>query len=143
MAIISKEDRFAGSLIPALIGIFISASLAPAQTKQILTWQEDLTYLQNAAADELMQAQAAVVRIRNNRYEGGITLQDTTYIRTSPSYLPFGTSYGTVDLGAMVPVSAGFSVQAGVKNLLDRDYYYTAGFPEAGRNWYFNLRYRF
>jgi len=65
MAIISKEDRFAGSLIPALIGIFMSASLAPAQTRQILTWQEDLTYLQNASADELMQAQAAIAQIRN------------------------------------------------------------------------------
>ena len=35
------------------------------------------------------------------------------------------------------------SLQAGVKNLLDRNYYYTAGYPEEGRNWFFNLRYHF
>jgi iron complex outermembrane receptor protein len=30
-----------------------------------------------------------------------------------------------------------------VRNLFDRNYYYTAGFPEEGRNWFLNLRYRF
>ena len=35
------------------------------------------------------------------------------------------------------------SVQAGVKNLLDRNYFYTAGYPEIGRNWFLNFRYRF
>jgi hypothetical protein len=33
--------------------------------------------------------------------------------------------------------------QAGVKNLLDRSYYYNAGFPEAGRTWSLNVRYSF
>ena len=83
-----------------------------------------------------------VLAIGNFRYEGGIILQDTTY-RTPPGNLPFSTSYGTVDLGALIPIHAGFSVQAGVRNLFDRDYYYTAGYPEAGRNWYLNARYRF
>jgi iron complex outermembrane recepter protein len=89
----------------------------------------------------------AVVRLPHNvlatanaRYEGGITLQDTTY---RPSGLPFGESYGTLDLGAVAPVWKGVTLESGVKNLLDRDYYYTAGFPEQGRNWYFNLRYRY
>ena len=76
------------------------------------------------------------------RYEGGIILQDTTY-KTSPLNLPFATSFGTVDIGTAVPLAAGFSVQAGVKNLFDRNYYYTAGYSEAGRNWYVNGRYRF
>ena len=35
------------------------------------------------------------------------------------------------------------TVQAGIKNLLDRNYYYTAGYPEEGRNWFVNLRYQF
>jgi iron complex outermembrane receptor protein len=48
-----------------------------------------------------------------------------------------------LDIGTVIPVYAGLSVQAGAKNLFDRDYYYTAGYPEAGRNWFFNLRYRF
>jgi iron complex outermembrane recepter protein len=30
-----------------------------------------------------------------------------------------------------------------VKNLFDRNYYYQEGYPEPGRNWYVNLRYRF
>jgi hypothetical protein len=40
----------------------------------------------------------------------------------------------------MLPVRASLSVQAGVKNLLDRNYFYWAGFPEEGRNWYLTLR---
>jgi iron complex outermembrane receptor protein len=83
-----------------------------------------------------------ILAIGNYRYEGGIILQDTTY-RTAPDNFPFATSYGTVDIGAVVPLAEGFSLQVGVKNLFDRNYYYTAGYPEAGRNWYLNGRYRF
>jgi iron complex outermembrane receptor protein len=79
----------------------------------------------------------------NERYEGGLTLQDTTYASTSPLFVPFGASYATTDIVAAVPISHGVSLQAGVKNLLDRNYYYTAGYPEEGRNWFFNLRYHF
>ncbi len=83
-----------------------------------------------------------ILAIGNYRYEGGLILQDNTY-RTAPGNLAFATSYGTVDFGAVVPVHSGFSMQAGVRNLFDRNYYYTAGYPEAGRNWYVNGRYRF
>ncbi len=76
------------------------------------------------------------------RYEGGIILQDTTY-KTSPQNLPFATSYGTVDIGGVIPVHAGFTAQVGLKNLFDRNFYYTAGFPEAGRTWYLNGRFKF
>jgi iron complex outermembrane receptor protein len=82
----------------------------------------------------------SVLALATFRYEGGITLQDTTY---TPVHLSYGSSFGTVDLGTVVPLYVGFSVQAGIKNLFDRNYYYTAGYPEAGRNWYFNMRYRF
>lgn len=84
-----------------------------------------------------------IMVILNERYEGGLTLQDTTYASTSPLFLPFGASYATTDIVAVVPISHGVSLQAGVKNLLDRNYYYTAGYPEEGRNWFFNLRYHF
>ncbi len=84
-----------------------------------------------------------VLAMASARYEGGITLQDTTYASASPLYLPRAESYGTVDLGVVAPVAHGVIAQAGVKNLFDRNYYYTAGYPEAGRNWYLNLRYRF
>jgi iron complex outermembrane recepter protein len=81
-----------------------------------------------------------ILAIANYRYEGGIFLQDTTYSIPKPAY---GGSYGTVDLGTVAPIHAGLSLQAGLKNLFDRNYYYNAGYPEMGRNWYFNLRYRF
>ncbi len=81
-----------------------------------------------------------ILALATIRYEGGITLQDTTY---TPVHLPYGSSFGTMDIGTVVPIAAGFSVQAGIKNLFDRDYYYSVGYPEAGRNWYFNGRYKF
>jgi iron complex outermembrane receptor protein len=85
------------------------------------------------------------------RYEGGLVLQDTTWsnkIITDPDLYKkltavYANSFGVVDIGAVVPIRAGFKVQAGIKNLLNRDYYYAAGYPEAGRNWYFNMRYQF
>ena len=70
-------------------------------------------------------------------------MQDTTYAPASPLFLPHSESYATTDLFAFVPIRAGITVQAGVKNLLDRNYYYTAGYPEEGRNWFMNVRYQF
>jgi len=112
-------------------------------SKVLTTVQILPTYPKNKViANATLRLPYEVLAFANYRYEGGITLQDTTY-RALPGNLPFSNSYGTVDLGTVVPIHAGLSVQAGVKNLLDRDYYYTAGFPEAGRNWFLNLRYRF
>jgi iron complex outermembrane receptor protein len=79
----------------------------------------------------------------SERYEGGVTLQDTSYSSSSPLYLPYGEALATTDLGVTVPVHTRFKAQAGVKNLFDRNYYYTAGYPEEGRNWFLNLRYQF
>jgi outer membrane receptor protein involved in Fe transport len=42
-----------------------------------------------------------------------------------------------------MPLRAGLRVQAGIKNLFDKDYYYWEGFPEAGRNAYVTLRFAF
>jgi iron complex outermembrane receptor protein len=77
------------------------------------------------------------------RYEGGLIVQDTTYSSTSRLYQPFSTANATVDLGGTVPFYKTATLQAGVKNLLDRNYFYVPGFPETGRNWYLNLRYQF
>lgn len=88
-----------------------------------------------------------VLAIANYRYEGGIVLRDTTWRDAEAllqgRHLPFSSSHHTVDLGTVFPIHSGFSVQAGIKNLFDRHYYYTAGYPEPGRNWFFNARYRF
>jgi len=37
----------------------------------------------------------------------------------------------------------GATAHLGVKNLSGRNYYYNAGFPEAGRTWFLNIRYTF
>jgi iron complex outermembrane receptor protein len=81
-----------------------------------------------------------ILAMATYRYEGGITLQDTSYSKIPA---PTATSFGTVDIGTVIPVIAGLSFQTGIKNVLDRNYYYTPGYPEAGRSWYFNGRYKF
>lgn len=73
------------------------------------------------------------------RYEGGIIVNDT--INSASKY--WSTAMAVTDLGVTVPVAKGFKAQAGVNNLLDRSYFYTAGYPEAGRNWYLNVRYQY
>jgi iron complex outermembrane receptor protein len=52
-------------------------------------------------------------------------------------------AFTTIDLGGTLPMRAGLSVQGGVKNLFDRNYYYWEGFPEQGRHAYLTLRYAF
>jgi iron complex outermembrane receptor protein len=84
-----------------------------------------------------------VMGILNFRYESGLTLQDTTYATTSLLFLPYAESFATTDLGLVTPVWRGATMYLGVKNVFDRNYYYNAGFPEAGRNWFLNFRYRF
>jgi iron complex outermembrane recepter protein len=91
-------------------------------------------------ANATLQLPHKILAMANYRYEGGIFIQDTTYSTLQPSR---GESYGTVDIGTVLPIYAGFSLQTGIKNLFDRNYYFNAGYPEAGRNWYFNGRYRF
>ncbi|HUK33392.1 MAG TPA: hypothetical protein VLV86_05755, partial [Vicinamibacterales bacterium] len=77
------------------------------------------------------------------RSEAGLTLQDTTYATTSPLFLPFNESFATMDLAGVIPLYRGARLQAGIKNVFDRNYYYTAGYPEEGRNWFVNLRVNF
>jgi iron complex outermembrane receptor protein len=90
-----------------------------------------------------VQLPLKVTGLVRERYEGGVTLQDTTYLQTSPLYSPHGEAIAVTDLAVVVPVKDRFRVQAGISNLFDRNYFYTAGYPEEGRNWYLNLRYQF
>jgi iron complex outermembrane recepter protein len=113
--------------IPATSLTYLSALTLPSMTKN--------KFVGNLTA-ELPHQILGMVTLR---YEGGIRLYDS-YIAGSA---PFGSSFGVVDIGTVVPIAAGLKFQTGVKNLLDRDYYYQAGYPQAGRNWYFNMRYQF
>lgn len=78
-----------------------------------------------------------IVLLATIRYESGtITTND------SGTIVP-ASKYATADLGLIVPLCVGMSIQTGIKNIFDRNYYYQEGFPEPGRNWDFSVRYRF
>jgi len=78
-----------------------------------------------------------ILLIASARYEAGaVTSNDSA--RPVPA-----SKFATTDLGGVIPIYGGASLQVGIKNLFDRNYYYQEGFPEAGRTWYFNGRYRF
>jgi iron complex outermembrane recepter protein len=69
---------------------------------------------------------------------------DSGAFTTNDSGIPVPASkFATADLGGIVPIVSGMSLQLGIKNLFDRNYYFQEGFPEAGRNFYLNMRYRF
>jgi iron complex outermembrane receptor protein len=71
------------------------------------------------------------------RYESGtITTNDVG------SVVP-ASKFATADLELTVPIYAGMRLQTGVRNLFDRDYYFQEGFPQPGRTWHINMRYRF
>jgi iron complex outermembrane recepter protein len=52
-------------------------------------------------------------------------------------------SFTVLDISGQLALRRGLRVEAGVKNLLDRNYYYWEGFPEAGRSGYLSLRFVF
>lgn len=52
-------------------------------------------------------------------------------------------SFANLGIGASARIYRDSEIQAGINNLLDRNYFYVQGYPEAGRNAYVNLRYRF
>lgn len=70
-------------------------------------------------------------------YEGGRwQSNDAGRVSRAPSFAAIG-------LGGTARVFRDGEIQAGINNLLDRNYFYVQGYPEAGRNFYINLRYRF
>jgi iron complex outermembrane receptor protein len=73
----------------------------------------------------------------STRYQDGTVAMSDNGLR-----LP-AARFTTIDAGGTFPIRSNVSVQGGIKNLLDRDYYYWEGFPEPGRNWYLTLRYAF
>lgn len=91
------------------------------------------------------------------RYQGGNKQVDsftTAWTGATDSTMTNGTSYSfydvvrmsnyaTFDLSAQAKMAKNTTIQAGVKNLLDRNYFYVLEFPEEGRNWFANVRYQF
>lgn len=73
----------------------------------------------------------------DHTYEGGRwNSNDAGRVQRAPSFAATG-------IGGSVRFFREAELQAGVNNLFDRNYYLVQGYPEAGRNVYVNLRYRF
>ncbi|MBN6061820.1 TonB-dependent receptor [Aggregatibacter actinomycetemcomitans] len=53
------------------------------------------------------------------------------------------SGFGNTNAKLTYNVTEQFTVEAGVFNLFDKNYYYEAGYPEAGRVYFSNLKYRF
>jgi iron complex outermembrane receptor protein len=92
--------------------------------------------------------------VPNHKLFGYVQYQytDRFYIQLNSEYdsKRYSTSYGTVANGfalfntkASVKVWKYFSVEAGVNNILDRNYALTEGYPEMGRNYFANVVYKF
>jgi iron complex outermembrane receptor protein len=75
--------------------------------------------------------------IATARYESG-TFDTNDFGSPVPA-----SKFATADLSFVLPIFAGTSLQTGVRNLFDRNYYYKEGFPEAGRTWHLSARYSF
>ena len=93
--------------------------------------------IHKAVASGTLRLPRAVTGIMTAQYQSGA-------VGMSDNGLPLpANAFLTLDLAAAAPLAGGVSLQAGVRNLLDRDYYYWEGFPERGRNAYVTLRYAF
>lgn len=71
------------------------------------------------------------------RYEGG------RHFQNEAGRFGRATNFALAGLAGNVRLYRGTEIQAGVNNLFDRHYLLAEGFPEAGRNAFVNLRYRF
>jgi outer membrane receptor for ferrienterochelin and colicin len=81
------------------------------------------------------------------RYEAGNKAVDSYEVTQTKTYyieaLPM-SNFATWDIAGSLPeFFKGSALQVGVKNVLDRNYYYVLQYPEEGRNWFINMRYRF
>jgi iron complex outermembrane receptor protein len=81
---------------------------------------------------------AALDVIPEFRYES------SRYINSELIYEEYKTkAFFLMDLKVAYRVKKDLEVAAGVKNLFDKNYYYSYGYPEEGRNYYANFRYIF
>lgn len=83
------------------------------------------------------QAHPRVSLLADIRYEGG------RFFQNDGGRFGRASNFAAVGLGGMVKLYRQVELQAGVNNAADRLYFLVDGYPEAGRNAYLNLRYRF
>ena len=117
-----------------------------------LTTVEDNTCLTPTDLPKHKAVAAATLRLPHNamlnssiRYEAGNKAVDNSFKVSGVYYedVILMSNFATWDLAGTSPEYKGAALQAGVRNLLDRNYYYVLQYPEEGRNWFINMRYRF
>ncbi|MBN1570195.1 MAG: hypothetical protein JXA73_20305 [Acidobacteria bacterium] len=86
MATIKYITYCTGRVWPACILLFFYVCAAPAQTLQIIHWQESLLYLQKASNDELLLETSTVEKIRAG-VELWLSLHPKSLINLSPAPL--------------------------------------------------------
>lgn len=72
----------------------------------------------------------------NLRYQTGVfSYNNNIYYKTK--------GFATVDTKLIYTPTSDIDMEFGIRNLFDKNYEYDAGFPEAGREFFTNLRYKF
>ncbi|MBP1623596.1 MAG: hypothetical protein H6Q07_1616 [Acidobacteria bacterium] len=84
-----------------------------------------------------LQLPCEILLLASVRYESG-----TVNTNDSGLIVP-ASKFATADLGGVITIKDAADIQAGVKNLFDRNYNYQEGFPEAGRTWYVKTGFHF
>lgn len=119
-----------------------------------IQWTANYTYLsrRNQSAPSVIMLDtprhkvysAATYRFRNRftaiadlLYEGG------RWNSNDAGRVQRASRFATVGIGGTARLYRQAEVQVGINNLFDRNYFLVDGYPEAGRNFFLNLRYRF
>jgi iron complex outermembrane receptor protein len=63
--------------------------------------------------------------------------------RYSTSYGAAAGDFAVFNATASYHIWKYFSIEGGVNNIFDRNYSFVEGYPEPGRNYFINLRYRY
>lgn len=109
-----------------------SESLLPGVPRYLLDTPRHKVY-----SSASYQVRPRITLVADLQYEAGrYTQNDGGTVRPAPQFAAAG-------IGGFARVYRNAELQAGVSNLLDRNYFIVDGYPEAGRTLYVNLRYRF
>lgn len=81
--------------------------------------------------------------INKLRFQGVIQFEDGRYNLNEPGAIVRLSQFTTVDISTTYRFPHEIEIQGGVRNLFDRNYQLFEGYPEAGRNFFVNLRYFF
>jgi len=73
-----------------------------------------------------------------------IRYESERYVRSEAIYSDYKTKeFFLMDIKIAYRAMKDLELSAGIKNLFDKDYFYSYGYPQEGRNYYANVRYTF